>query len=384
MNMGRFDVAVVGAGPAGSSSAISLARRGYSVILLDKSSFPREKLCGDFLNPANWPLFEQLGVADELLSLEHEEVTVFRISAYAGEEATIDFPVQAGRRLFGIGLRRFYLDNLLLKLAEKEGVVVKQGCRVRGITREAEGWSITLDDHSVGERLQSIFLIGADGRNSWVAHRLGLARTSEDPGDYLAFQLHLRRLQGIQGEVQIHGLPGGYAGLVGLGGGTANLCFTMEKRKAKEEISMRALFENFLCRNGYLRESLRESEIVGDVRSAYPVYFSPRRFCGDGFLMVGDAARVTEPVTGEGVYFALKSGILAAEAMDGVFRRRNGLVEQFAGYERLCRETFGSRQRVNGIIRALIYRPSLLAPLIRLSSETSFPLHPLVGWLCRS
>ncbi len=384
MSMGRFDVAVVGAGPAGSSSAISLTRRGYSVVLLDKSLFPREKLCGDFLNPVNWPLFEQLGVADELLSLEHEEVTAFCISTYAGEEATIDFPVQAGRRLFGLGLRRFYLDNLLLKLAEQEGVVVKQGCRVRGITREAEGWSITLDDHPAGERLQSIFLIGADGRNSRVAHRLGLARPREDCERGLAFQLHLRGVQGLRGEVQIHLFPGGYAGLVGLGGGLANLCFTVQREKAKRNSSIESLFENLLYQNPHLKESLRESQRVGDVRSAYPVYFSPRRFCGDGFLLVGDAARVTEPVTGEGVYFALKSGILAAEAMDGAFRRRNGLVERFTGYERLCRETLGFRQRVNGIIRALIYRPSLLTPLIWFSSKRAFPIRQLVNFVCQA
>ena len=74
--MERFDVAIVGAGPAGSSAAISLARKGYSVILLERAIFPREKLCGDFLNPANWPLLERLGVVDEILSLEHEKVPI--------------------------------------------------------------------------------------------------------------------------------------------------------------------------------------------------------------------------------------------------------------------------------------------------------------------
>src|SRR3989338_2178521 len=82
-DMERFDVAIVGAGPAGSSAAISLARKGYSVILLERAIFPREKLCGDFLNPANWPLLERLGVFDEILSLEHEKVTAFRISTFS-------------------------------------------------------------------------------------------------------------------------------------------------------------------------------------------------------------------------------------------------------------------------------------------------------------
>ena len=384
MKVGRFDVAIVGAGPAGSASAISLARKGYSVVLLDKAFFPREKLCGDFLNPIAWPLFEQLGVADDLLSFEHEEVGAFRISTCAGDQARVDFPVQAGQRRFGLGLRRFYLDNLLVQAAEKEGVAVQQGCRVGAVARDAEGWSITLEAHSAEKQLHSVFLIGADGRNSSVTHRLGLAKTSDGPTDYLAFQLRLTRRWSFPGEVQIHCFPGGYAGLVGLGGGAANLCFTVEKRRAKENLSLAALLEKFLCKNDFLRECLRESEIVGDIRSAYPVYFSPRRCYGDSFLLAGDAARVTEPVTGEGVYFALKSGILAGEAIDGAFRRRNGTVEQFAGYECLCRQAFSSRQTINRIIRGLIYRPSLLAPLVRLSSKTLFPLRPLVDRLCRN
>ncbi|MFB3062075.1 MAG: FAD-dependent oxidoreductase, partial [Candidatus Binatia bacterium] len=74
MKTNCFDIGIVGAGPAGSSAAISLTRKGYSVVLVDKSTFPRSKLCGDFLNPINWPLFDQLGVAEELLSLQHEKI----------------------------------------------------------------------------------------------------------------------------------------------------------------------------------------------------------------------------------------------------------------------------------------------------------------------
>ena len=382
--MERFDVAVIGAGPAGSAAAIYLARDGYSVVLVDKALFPREKLCGDFLNPINWPLFEQLGVADKLLSLEHEKVTSFRISTASGEEAAVGFPFQNGRRLFGLGLRRFYLDDLLLRVAEKEGVAVRQGCKAGGFVKEKEGWSIILDDHSIGERLRSVFLIGADGRNSLVVQRLGLARKSESAGNHLAFQSHLRGVNGVQGDVQIHSFPGGYAGLVGLGGGTVNLCFTVERSKARGEVSLGALFENCLYKNSYLRELLRDGEIVGHVRSAFPVCFSPRRSYGEGFLLVGDAARVSEPITGEGVYFALKSGMLAAEAVNSAFRKPHSCAEPFTNYGRLCQKAFSSRQRVNRTIRALIYRPSLFSPLIRLSAKTSFPLYPLVDWLCRA
>ena len=187
----------------------------------------------------------------------------------------------------------------------------------------------------------------------------------------------------MKGNVQIHCFPGGYAGLVGLGGESANLCFVVENSATtKQGISLEALLENHLYKNTSLRESLKGSEIMGKLRSTYPVHLPPRRSYGDGYLLVGDAARVTEPVTGEGVYFALKSGILAAEVMDRAFKRGNGSAEQLSHYSHLCQKAFLFRQRVNRIIGALVYRPRLLAPFLRLSSKTSFPLRPLVDRLC--
>ncbi len=378
MSVARFDVAVIGAGPAGSSSAISLARRGHSVILVDKSFFPREKLCGDFLNPINWPIFEELGVAGELLSLEHEEVTAFRISACSGREIAIHFPFQNGQRPFGLGLSRSHLDDLLLRRAAKEGAKVRQGQRVTDLRRERNGWTMTVGR----DRLRSTVLIGADGRNSWVAHRLGLARREENGCSSLAFQLRLRGVEGIRGEVQIHLFPGGYAGVIGLGGDAANLCFTVERSRIKGELSRATLFDNFLHKNLRLRELLRRSEIVGKISSAYPVYFSPRRPYGDGLLLVGDAARVTEPVTGEGVYFALKSGELAAKSLEIAFSKGNFSARELSSSQLLCQRAFSPRQRVNGMIRALIRHSFILHPLIHLSSKTSAPLfRPIVNFI---
>ena len=382
--MERFDVAIVGAGPAGSSTAGFLARRGYSVALIDKRLFPSEKLCGDFLNPANWPLFERLGITQELFSLEHERVEAFRISSFTGEEAVVPFPSHPGNFFFGLGLRRFYLDDLLVRRAEKEGAIVRQGYRVKDLKREGNGWSITLANHSTEERFGSAFLIGADGRNSWVAQRLDLARPGDNHGEFVAFQLHLKGAKGIAGEVQIHLFPGGYAGLVGLGGGTANLCVSIKKQHVKNRSSFRSLLERHLYKNPHLRDLLEKAELADNSRSAYPVYFSPRSSCGEGFLLVGDAARVTEPVTGEGVYFALKSGELAAKAIDLAFIKGDFSAQRLSHYKLACQQAFSFRRGVNGLARALIHRPSLVRPLIRLAAKTSFPIGPLVYFVCQT
>ncbi len=382
MNARRFDVAIVGAGPAGSSSAIFLARKGYSVALIDKAFFPREKLCGDFVSPINRPLLERLGVGEKIRRSEHEEVGNFRISTCSGEQTVIPLPSQNGG-FSGFGLRRFYLDHLLIQQAEKEGANLCPGCRITALNRERDGWALTLERDVKPQNLLATFLLGADGRNSWVARRLGV-KARYDRASFVAFQLCLRGVKGVKGEVQIHLFPGGYAGLVGVGGEMVNLCFSLEKKKAAEASSIEALLENHLFRNPQLRAILHQAMEIGKARTTYPVYFPERRCFGDGFLLAGDAARVTEPVTGEGVYFALKGGELAAEAIHQAFSQKDFSARQLSSHRRACQKAFRARQRVNKMIRALIYRPALLSPLIRLTSLTSLPIGPLVNLVCQT
>src|SRR5258708_37222050 len=113
--MKDFDVAIIGAGPAGSSAAIQLAAKGYFVALLDKEQCPREKLCGDFLNPVNWPMLRELEVEREVLARSHEKVKTFRFTSFSGEEAEVPLPTGKDGTGFGLGLRRFDLDYVLLE-----------------------------------------------------------------------------------------------------------------------------------------------------------------------------------------------------------------------------------------------------------------------------
>jgi len=384
MKTNCFDIGIVGAGPAGSSAAISLARKGYSVVLVDKSTFPRSKLCGDFLNPINWPLFNRLGVAEELLSLEHEKITGFRISCFTGEEASFPFPHHHGRPLSGLGLNRLYLDHLLLKRAEREGATVLEGKKVRDLSNDGGQWGITLTDPSGDETLHTAFLIGADGRNSRVAERLGLAGPRESRGSCLGFQLHLRGVQGMNGQVQIHLFPGGYAGLAGVGGGITNLCFALEKQRAKDHSSIESILENCLYKNPHLKNALKGSQQASKIQSTYPVHTARRRSSGDGFVLLGDAAYAPEPVTGEGVYFALKSANLASEIIHQAFVKGDLSANQMARYEVACKKGLWWREKLNTLNRGLVYRPFLLRPLIRLSSKTSFPIGPLINFVVKT
>ena len=374
--MRRFDAAVVGAGPAGSSAAIFLARAGLSVALIDKAVFPRDKLCGDFLNPAGWNLFGRLGIRDALLASDHQKIRAFRVST-ASAEALIPFT-----RAYGVGMRRRAFDDLLVKQAVREGALLYEGVKLGALERESGGWKLRGEIDSGERGFFSRLLIGADGRNSWTAGRLGAITAQGRTGRCVGFQLNLTGCRVPAGEIQIHAFSGGYAGLMALGGGAANLSFAIDKTIAREH-PIEAIVANNFSKNPHLQEAVAPCTIA-EVRSIYPLDFAPRRRYGDGFLLAGDAARVTEPVTGEGVYFALKSGELAAAAAEAALTRGDVSARQLASYDASCRRALARRQSVNRLIRAIILRPYLMAPLMRLRTKSNFPINRLVDEVCRA
>ena len=380
--MENFDVAVVGAGPGGSSAAVALSRSGYSVALLDKEPFPREKLCGDFLNPINWPLLRELEVDREVLVRPHEKVTTFRFTSFSGDEAEVPLPESEDGSLFGLGVRRFDLDHVLLKKAESKGATLFQECKLTDLKRQGQSWLLQFDRAGIIEKLRARVLIGADGRNSWVAHRLGLAGPGTIQGRSVGFQFRLKGSNRDTGKVEIHLFRGGYAGIVGLGGATVNLCLAIEKDRLRDRRPEQFLLDTCLPQNSRLEEVLNGAR-VSETRSTYPVYFPPRRAFAEGVLLVGDAARVNEPVTGEGIYFALKSGELAAWTIDQAFRRGDFSPDQLSSYERECQSAFRMRRGINAVIRWLIYRPALMSPLIRFSRRRRGLLDSLVHTICQ-
>lgn len=375
--MKLFDAVIVGAGPSGSATAIGLARRGYDVVLIDKQNFPREKLCGDFINPINWGIFADLGVTDRVLAAPHGEVTGFRITTCSGREAEARFRLRELEPSIGLGLRRAVLDQLLVERAAELGAVTHLGCRIEKLSRIAHGWDVKIK----GESWQTKILIGADGRNSWVAQQLGLNRSVAIQGRSVGFQSRLRCAGMDRRQIQIHLFPGGYAGVVGLGDGTITLGMAIDKRRLGRERGADFVF-NALAQNTHLQKIIERSSGAAQLSSIYPVYFPKRRSVTDHALLVGDAARVSEPVTGEGIYFAMHSGILAAETIDLALRQKNLSANALAGYERACRRAFRSRLALNSVLRFAVYRPALVDPFIRLSAKNGRLLDSLVDVVC--
>jgi flavin-dependent dehydrogenase len=127
---------------------------------------------------------------------------------------------------------------------------------------------------------------------------------------------------------------------------------------------------------------LIEADVCCDLRSISPVYFPPRQSFGDGFLLVGDAARVTEPATGEGIYLALRSGQLAGAAIDSALRCNDTSGKRLSQYRRACSKEFRKRVRLNHLARVLAHSPSLLSAFVRLAAKRAGVLNSMVQSVC--
>ncbi|MGC3989107.1 MAG: NAD(P)/FAD-dependent oxidoreductase [Chthoniobacteraceae bacterium] len=207
-----YEVAVVGGGPAGATCAALCAQGGRRTLLLERATFPRDKVCGDCLNPSCWPVLERLGVVADLLAAPH---SVLESVEYVGtDDFTMRFalPVQARGELT---IRRRVLDQLLLQRARTCGATVLENTVVTAVE---PGWKLTTPTGKFTVRT----LVAADGRNSTVARLLGLLPTARK--DRLAQQTHFPAPTGFGHKVAMRFTPWGYCGLATIDGGLANLC----------------------------------------------------------------------------------------------------------------------------------------------------------------
>ena len=332
-----FDVAIVGSGPGGASCAAFCARAGLRVVLLEREKFPREKVCGDCLNPSCTPVLARLGVAERVRALPHGKLRRVEFIAIGGRAVSVDLPEDAE-----IAVKRSHFDELLMQHAAQLGVEVRDGTTVRNVvppSSRADGWKI-----SAGEPLQARALVAADGRNSSVARLLRLLPRIEK--ERVALQTHLPLPANFGERVVLQFLREGYSGQAPVNERELNVCLV---GKPSTIASLRAWAEKTFA-------------IAHDHawRTITPLRRAPIAPAHDRLFLVGDAARVVEPFTGEGIYYALHSGELAAQAIasgdDDAATRTYA-----SAHEKL----YCGRLWVNRIARTAVLSPRLTSTLLK-------------------
>ena len=303
----RCDVIVVGGGPAGSACANFCAQQGKRVVLVERTRFPRDKLCGDYLNPKCWEILERLRVAQALRGLPHHASPGFLFSTLGGRRVEVQFAKRIREAHSSIAVSRRLLDQCLLESAAVAGVKVWQQATLIGLRREKD-WTAEVETLEGRTLISAPVVVGADGRHSFVGRQAGLL-LKKGIDNRVGIQFTIQHAATMSDCIQLHQLPEGYCGVVKIGGGLTNVCMVTPRKSAGQDSF------NSLRRNPVLGHFLSDTQPFDKPRSITPILGSRFRVSDEGILLVGDAARVTEPFTGQGIYFALRGAQLAAESI---------------------------------------------------------------------
>ncbi len=303
MNAVKYDVVIVGAGPAGSACAWTLARHGVRVLLLDKSEFPRDKTCGDGLTPRAVHMLERMGLRDEISS-KGCGIYKVRVVGPGGVSTTLQMPKGGG-----IVVPRLQLDDALRRRAIDSGAEFEAPARAELIERESQQVGVRLEN---GRRVRARLAVIATGASPLLLERSGLIAAR--PKLLAASRAYFECPEAQVDEMifSFQGVtPPGYGWIFPLGGGRFNVGAGILGRH--EGSTARREFERFVRSPlfGRLLPGARRKDVV----RGFPIRtdFLRSRPWSPRVLMVGEAAGLVNPLTGEGIDYALESGMIAGK-----------------------------------------------------------------------
>jgi geranylgeranyl reductase family protein len=309
------DVAVVGAGPAGSAAAVRLARAGSDVVVLDRARFPRDKCCGDGLTTDALRRLDRLGLDPKTVA-SWQTVDDIVVRSPSGRVARLPFPRDRGT--YAAVAQRRDLDAALVELARDAGATVLDGCALRSSSLAND--RVILEADGVGQ-LSARYAIGADGM--WSPLRKALY-PGEEPGylgEWHAFRQYFANVGPDAADMWVWFEPDllpGYAWSFPLPDGRANVGFGLPRQAGRPTGEMAAVWSGLVDRSP-LRAVLGPTAEPESPHRAWPiparVTTSPLTAAGGRVLFAGDAARATDPMTGEGIAQALETAVLAADAI---------------------------------------------------------------------
>lgn len=379
--MNRYDVIVIGGGPAGSAAALYLARSGYQVALLDQASFPRDKVCGEFISPAADAILDDLGALSAIEAQSPARLAGVAVSSYEKEGFAVEYPFLPGVKgpMTSLSLPRLILDQLMIQKVAQAGVEVKEGNKVTDfILEDGKVAGVRGRDASrTAFAFRSRVVIDAGGRNSVSLRRFGLMKKRRGLGK-IALAAHWTVKKPLKKYCYMHISRPGYTGSAPTGERQVNVVLVVDESCLRGR-DMQDFYVQTVLQNPLRRSLLDGGHVEEKVRSVDSLAFSARPPKVGGLLLVGDAAGFIDPFTGEGIYLSLRSAQIASGVIDAAFKRNDFSKGSLSVYERLRRGEFDKKFRLSKILQWLIYNPPLCNWVVRTLAENPDQASTLAG-----
>jgi flavin-dependent dehydrogenase len=351
-------VLVAGAGPAGSSLAIRLANSGLDVVLVERETFPRHKLCGEFISPECLRHFDEIGVSPGILKSGGDRIlnTVF----YSPDGRSVDIPSEWFEKNAGgaLGLSRARMDLLLIEKAKACGVEVLENTSVRELRFDNQSIQTAVCTTGNGDRLDiaADLYVDATGRArvlSKLASKVtGRNRSSKEK--WIGFKSHFQEVDMDPGRCEIYLFDGGYGGLNFVEEGTANHCFLVKSEVVRKlHGNGEAVFREAVLSNQRARKTLSKAKRDFDWIAVSVDEFGVKDLTPAGNLLsVGDAGAFIDPFTGSGMLMALESAEIMA---DCIINGTGNYADLGFEYVAKHRQTFAKRLRISAIMRRISF-----------------------------
>lgn len=368
------DVIVVGAGPGGSTTAKWLADRGLTVSLLEKSAFPRDKVCGDGLTPRATKQLIRLGVD---VSQEAGWVHNVGLRTYAGREEPFEFawPELASFPNFGLTRRRGDFDEMLARLAQAAGATLYENTNASEPILDPGSDRIVGVRAKDGREFRAPVVVAADGNSSRLALNMGLEKNKLRPMGVAARAYF--RAEGVDdsyiesclelwdGKPGASNLLPGYAWMFPLGDGVINVGLgTVSSTATSQKMNVREQLKTWLGGGTPAAWGLKPENMIGTIGSAaLPMSFNRKPAYTRGLVLVGDSAGMVSPFNGEGIPYAMEAAEMAADAIADAHGRGFGsraAEKALGGYRTRLEAEWGGYYRLGQVFVSLIERPEIM------------------------
>lgn len=335
------DVIIIGGGLAGLTAAIHLSKKGLKVILIEKSEYPRHKVCGEYISNEVLPYLLWLDI--DILQSNPQQISFFEFTTQNGKIAQTKLP------LGGFGISRYMLDTILYEKALSNGCIILKET-VTDISFENDEFSVTTSSQIFHSKL----VLGAFGKRSNVDQFLERDFISKK-SPWLAVKAHYSGIS-PNNQVALHNFNGGYCGVSKVENDIINICYLADYTSFKKYKNIEEYQKNVLYKNKQLKSVFENSTLLFDKPlTISQISFDKKRPVEDHVLMIGDAAGLIHPMCGNGMAMAIHSAKIASELIleyhTGTISSRAILEKKYAAQ---WQKNFGRRLAMGRILASVL------------------------------